>query len=275
MYPNPEIFGIEIAWYHGFHRLALICSIVFGLYYYKKYSEIEVARWKIAYVIIVLILIGFVGARIFYSLEYFLDLNEWPEKFTLYSPMSQGNLRWYGTVFLFIAVLPFLLLPVLGKKATFSAFDLLGISFCLFIVVAKQACQFSGDGCYGVPTTLPWGMYYLHGPAPNLLPAHPTPIYDSLFHLILLITLFKLSKKELKVGVIGVLFFLGTSFFNFFLEFIRRNENVVFGLTFAQLTYLTIFFLAIFYYFYFIKKFVDKSSTNFQNRNLVNSLLII
>ena len=39
-------------------------------------------------------------------------------------------------------------------------------------------CELSGDGCYGIPTDLPWGMAYPNGLVPTLDFVHPTPIYE-------------------------------------------------------------------------------------------------
>lgn len=68
-----------------------------------------------------------------------------------------------------------------------------------------------------------------------LLPAHPTPLYDSLFHLLLFVALLRLAKRG-RPGTAGWLFFWATAVFNVALEFIRINPAVGFGLTLSQWT---------------------------------------
>ena len=43
--------------------------------------------------------------------------------------------------------------------------------------VGRLGCQLSGDGDYGVPTTMPWGMSYPNGVVPTTDVVHPTPIH--------------------------------------------------------------------------------------------------
>jgi len=46
--------------------------------------------------------------------------------------------------------------------------------------VGRIGCLLSGDGDYGIPTTLPWGMSFAHGivPTPPGCLCTPTPIYE-------------------------------------------------------------------------------------------------
>lgn len=136
-----------------------------------------------------------------------------------------------------------LFLPVISKKLlriqNFNTFfDMLVLSFCVLTVFTKQACQFSGDGCYGIATTLPWGMYYPYGVAPNILPVHPTPIYDSLFHLIFFIVLLYWDTNRKKIaGQISKIYFIFVPIFYILLEVIRLNPVVAYGITLPQVVY--------------------------------------
>jgi phosphatidylglycerol:prolipoprotein diacylglycerol transferase len=44
--------------------------------------------------------------------------------------------------------------------------------------LGRMGCLFAGDGDYGTPTSLPWGMSFPHGLVPTTDRVHPTPIYE-------------------------------------------------------------------------------------------------
>ena len=44
--------------------------------------------------------------------------------------------------------------------------------------IGRIGCQLAGDGDYGVPTDLPWGMSYPDGVVPTTERVHPTPLYE-------------------------------------------------------------------------------------------------
>jgi phosphatidylglycerol:prolipoprotein diacylglycerol transferase len=46
--------------------------------------------------------------------------------------------------------------------------------------VGRIGCFLSGDGDYGIPTSLPWGMSFPNGLVPTDQRVHPTPIYEFL-----------------------------------------------------------------------------------------------
>ena len=44
--------------------------------------------------------------------------------------------------------------------------------------LGRVGCHLSGDGDYGVPTDLPWGMAFPNGVVPTDVPVHPVPVYE-------------------------------------------------------------------------------------------------
>jgi prolipoprotein diacylglyceryltransferase len=95
--------------------------------------------------------------------------------------------------------------------------------------IGRLGCFFRGC-CYGVPTTLPWGVNFGDGCL-----RQPTQIYESLFFLVMGI-LMLIFRKRAKPGQLMVVF-VGSYFtLRFFEEFIRDPAvaPVVFGLTVFQ-----------------------------------------
>ncbi len=63
--------------------------------------------------------------------------------------------------------------------------------------VGRIGCLTSGDGDYGIKTTLPWGVHMAKDalvPTPDLV--QPTPVYELLFSLALFWLLWRLGKRS-------------------------------------------------------------------------------
>lgn len=249
MLPNPEIFGIQLYWYPLWQWIAIICTILLAVWTvgYKRILDISVS--KVLIVILSLLLLGYLGARLFSIIDHFTDENAILSLETILHDLNGGKLRWYGALVFILLGMP-LVFKVFKIELFAKAMDLIAIHICLFTAIVKQACLFSGDGCYGVYTNLPWGMYFPYGAAPNILPVHPTPLYDTIFHLIFFAFLFywNQSKRKAFAGQTTLLFFAGTSLFNIAIEFIRINPTIAFGLTLSQLSYILILIIIGFYY---------------------------
>lgn len=100
--------------------------------------------------------------------------------------------------------------------------------------IGRLGCQLSGDGDYGVPTTLPWGMSYPDGAIPTTDIVHPTPIYEMATLLVIFAYLWWRRREPHGEGdQFGrYLILAGTG--RFLVEFIRRNPVWLGGMTAFQ-----------------------------------------
>lgn len=101
--------------------------------------------------------------------------------------------------------------------------------------VGRIGCQLSGDGDYGGPTDLPWAMAYPDGVIPTDEEVHPTPIYETLAMGLAALLLWRL-RDALRPGALFALYLVIAGIERFLVEFVRRNDAVLIGLTEAQLT---------------------------------------
>ena len=101
---------------------------------------------------------------------------------------------------------------------------------------ARIGCQVSGDGDYGIRSSLPWAMGYPHGtvPTPAGVTVQPTPIYETVAMSLLAYGLWRL-RDRVRPGVVFALYLLLSGLERFLVEFIRRNSEVLAGLTAPQL----------------------------------------
>jgi phosphatidylglycerol:prolipoprotein diacylglycerol transferase len=100
--------------------------------------------------------------------------------------------------------------------------------------VGRIGCQVSGDGDYGQPSDLPWAMAYPHGTVPTTQEVHPTPVYETFTMGLVTLLLWNLRDRLAPGMVFGLYLFLG-GLERFLVEFIRRNDAVLAGLTVPQL----------------------------------------
>ena len=105
----------------------------------------------------------------------------------------------------------------------------------------RIACQLSGDGDYGVPSTLPWAMAYPEGEVPTTVPVHPTPVYETVAMGLVVLLLWRLRDRLVPgTGNLFALYLVLAGVERFLVELIRRNQEVAAGLTLAQLISLAI-----------------------------------
>jgi phosphatidylglycerol:prolipoprotein diacylglycerol transferase len=103
--------------------------------------------------------------------------------------------------------------------------------------VGRLGCLISGDGDYGIPTRLPWGMSFPNGLVPTTQKVHPTPIYELLVALLIAAYLWRRGAKSgatLPVGQITGEYLVLSGVARFLVEFIRINPPIYWGMSNAQ-----------------------------------------
>lgn len=112
--------------------------------------------------------------------------------------------------------------------------DLCAPSLALGNAIGRVGCQLSGDGDYGRATDLPWGMAYPEGTVKTLEEVHPTPIYETVAMGLAALLLWRL-RDRMRPGALFALYLVLAGVERLLVEFLRRNEDVLLGLTEAQL----------------------------------------
>jgi len=175
---------------------------------------------------------GLVGARLYSVLENPRELVANPAVL-----ISRYGFTWSGAVITTMVALVWLArhfdIPML------EFMDLCSTPAALGYAIGRVGCLLSGDGDYGVPTNLPWGMSFPNGIVPTMERVHPTPIYEFLGGVIIAAYLWRLATRAASSGsshgeiISGYLIWTGLA--RFLVEFIRINPKVLFGLTNAQI----------------------------------------
>ena len=100
--------------------------------------------------------------------------------------------------------------------------------------IGRIGCQLAGDGDYGVAWDGPWAMAYPEGTVPTTVEVHPTPVYETLSMGLVAILLWR-WRHRWRPGTLFALWLVLAGVERFLVEFVRRNEDVLVGLTQAQL----------------------------------------
>jgi len=171
---------------------------------------------------------GFVGARLFLVLTAWDDFQRDPYEL-LFSGSGwvwQGGL--IGGIVAVIVKSRGLGLP-LGHVADFA-----GPALAIGQAIGRLGCQLAGDGDYGIPTDLPWGMSYPNGAVPTTEVVHPTPIYEALLYFAIFIVLWRQRTRPHPSGSLFAQYLVLSGIVRFAVEFVRRNPMLALGLTLAQ-----------------------------------------
>lgn len=177
-------------------------------------------------------LAGIAGARLYHALESPREFfsNPW---LWLY---SRYGFAWFGG--LLGGFFALLVLAKLAKLPVLEFLDACSPAAAVGYAIGRIGCLLSGDGDYGVPTSLPWGMSFLNGVMPTTERVHPTPIYEFFIWIAIAWFLWRMGKKASRASIAPGSIFSGylllTGVARFLIEFIRINPRSFFGLSNAQ-----------------------------------------
>jgi phosphatidylglycerol:prolipoprotein diacylglycerol transferase len=194
----------------------------------RRFRELELPSewtWELTFSVLVG---GLVGSRLDYMIENWNKVHD-----HLFKNLFSGSgLVWYGGVIGGAAGA--LIWAHRRNWFGWEVADVASVPLALGYAIGRCGCQLSGDGDYGIHSTLPWAMAYPKGTVPTTVEVHPTPVYETLAMGIVALVLWQL-RDRLTGGRLFALYLILAGTERFLVEFIRRNESVLAGLTLAQL----------------------------------------
>lgn len=216
-----SIFGLSIQSYGVSKALALLTGgyllgRAFARIGYPKELAHSIALWATVW--------GFVGAKIYFILANLGHLN--------WHMLGGSGFVWYGG--LIGGTLAVLVMSRRHELPLSEVAGAMAIPLSVAYGIGRVGCLLSGDGTYGTPTDLPWGMSFPNGTVPIDIPVHPVPLYEALGAFVIAAILWGVRRRLRGWALFGLYLMLsGTA--RLLIEFLRINERVLFGLTEAQL----------------------------------------
>jgi phosphatidylglycerol---prolipoprotein diacylglyceryl transferase len=171
---------------------------------------------------------GFVGARLWAVVE------NWDEaKDDIFGSLFSGaGLVFYGG--LLGGAIAVLLWAWRRGVLDLKTLDTAAVPLAAAYAIGRIGCQLAGDGDYGKEWDGPWAMAYPDGTVPTTEEVHPTPVYETLA--MGLVAWFLWSRRhKLPPGGLFALYLVLAGAERFLVEFLRRNDRIVAGLTLPQL----------------------------------------
>lgn len=216
--------------------------------------EAEIKRRKLSidgYNVVAFVAIaGIVGAKIWHIIDTPVDrLNaETLHSLSALVNWFRGGFAWFGGFVAGIATL--LYLARRYRVGMLTMLDISSSAAAVGYAVGRIGCLISGDGDYGRPTTLPWGMAFPNGlvpttqtcpqwGAPPNCAVHPTPIYEFIASVLIYAYIWRRGTRAIQhplgPGVITGEFLVLFGLERFLVEFIRINPPVLWGMSNAQI----------------------------------------
>jgi phosphatidylglycerol---prolipoprotein diacylglyceryl transferase len=177
----------------------------------------------------VTVVAGIVGAKLWHVLDTPVEFREMGWRVL----WDSAGFAWFGGLLFGISALVFQ--GLWAKIGGLRTLDLAAPSAAIGYGIGRIGCFLSGDGCYGIPTKLPWGMSFPHGIEPTLVRVQPTPLYELAAGLLIGAWLWWRASKRRGTGEIVGEYLVLSGTARFLVEFVRRNPKILWGLSNAQL----------------------------------------
>ncbi len=171
---------------------------------------------------------GIVGARLWWVVENWSEAQD----DILGSLFSGAGLVWYGGALGGAAGV--LIWAWRRNFLTLQMFDVAAVPLAAGYAIGRIGCQLAGDGDYGVAWDGPWAMAYPDGTVPTTEEVHPTPVYETLAMGLVAVLLWR-WRHRWRAGTLFGLYLVLAGVERFLVEFVRRNDDVLAGLTQPQL----------------------------------------
>lgn len=244
-----NLFGFPVYWY----GIILAFSVLVGFYFadfLAKYRNIN--RGFIIDNAVMLILVGLLGARLYYCL---LNCPYYCQNPLQILDLRQGGLSIHGMI-----IAGFFYIVFLSKKHNVNLLSFLDVSTA--VLPLSQAIgrwgNFFNNEAFGLPTFSNWGLFVPVIKRPveyidfNLF--HPTFLYESVLNIFIFIILLFAIRKSKRKGIVFALYLILYSIVRIFVEQIRIDSALnICSIPIAQI--ISIFLLVIGISILFFKKF--------------------
>ena len=226
MYPTIHILIFKIDTFSLFFLFAIASAAFLMRYELKRNHYPSCLFFEL---IVVALIFGIVGSKLYYCFHNwtYVVANPFSDLFCI------SGSGWFGAFVL--GGLSIVLFLKIKKLPVLKILDMNILVVPLGQTIGRFGCFISGDGCYGIPSDLPWAMSFPNGLVPTHTKVHPTPLYEMIIGICVFLLLWKLRKKETPRGSKLALYLILASLGRFVVEFYRLNPKILLGFTAPQI----------------------------------------
>ena len=252
---NPIAFtigSVSVRWYGIMVALAVVVVVLWMLREIRRGANLSYDTILTA--ALVGIPSGIVASKLLHVIDNIVVAKLHPElalvghviDYTQYPGLifSGGGLTIYGAIV--GATLAIWIYNKFGNLQFGYFADLVAPGAILAQAVGRVGCTINGC-CYGIPTSLPWGVVYTHPEsyAPLGVALHPTQPYEIIFCLAVFAVLLKLRGHLKPEGSLFLVYLGLYSLWRVGIDFLRDGTPFLFGLHQAQLIGIVVLAIAI------------------------------
>lgn len=213
-YPYLNILGLHIYWYGIIIAIGAALAFLFATLHAEEFGII---KSRMTDVVLIGILGGIIGARLYYVLFSWSSFSD--------HPLSIFNLR-TGGLAIYGGIIGALICGVIAckykKTPLLPMLDLTGMGLLIGQGIGRWG-NFINVEAYGCHTDLPWAMAG-SGIPPSISPVHPTFLYESIWCLLGFFLLRSYIKKRKFDGELFLLYLVWYGLERFFVEGLRMDS---------------------------------------------------
>jgi phosphatidylglycerol:prolipoprotein diacylglycerol transferase len=228
-----DIGGIEITWHGLFTALGVIAGVAIATVLGKKAGYSEDTVYNVA---LALVIGGIIGARGLYVIENWSDFDD---NLGDIIAINTGGISIYGALiggaagaWIYATIAK---VPNIPRGADIGA-----IAATVGMAVGRIGDVINGEH-FAQTTSLPWGIIYTHPNSPSFIrfgpeaePQHPAVAYELFGDLIIFVILLFVYFRVPRAGVTFFAWVFLYGLLRFLVSFLRLDDEVVLGLTMAQ-----------------------------------------
>ncbi|MFC1860455.1 prolipoprotein diacylglyceryl transferase [Chloroflexota bacterium] len=217
---------LNVRWYGTAVALAIVVIILWLLWQVRRGAK--VSNETVFMAAIVGIPSGIIVARLFHVIDRWDYYIQYPSEI-----IGGSGLTIYGAVL--GAALGIWVYSKFSKFQFGYLADLIVPGLILAQVVGRMGCTINGC-CYGLPTSLPWGIVYTNSDSLAQMGVvfHPTQVYEIIYLLIMFGAVLMLRGRLRPYGSLFLIYLALYSAWRIGIDFIRDGTPFLFGLHQAQ-----------------------------------------
>ena len=225
-----DVAGIEVTWHGVFTALGVIVGVAIAAWLARRMGYQEDMIYNAA---LALVIGGIIGARALYVIENWSNFeNDIGEIFSL----NAGGISIYGA--LIGGTIAGLGYGYIAKVPNITrALDIAAIGGIMGMAIGRIGDIINGEH-FADGTGLPWGVVYTNANSPafplRLDPQHPAVAYELIGDLFIFLALAVIYTRLPRAGVTFFAWVFMYGLLRFWVSFLRLDDEILVGLTTAQ-----------------------------------------